>query len=152
MKQKDVFMKSNVKILNNGGTSLIANSLGVVSLVDQGEAKEVYVIDQDVTLNVSAHATNVPFLQNGDEVVVLVDKSDAIITHRLRGSGERPQQGFDVNTDGSLTVKNANGIVIQTDKSKIELRDDGYLYIDGKEIYTISDGVYRIQGTTIELN
>ncbi len=120
--------------------------------VEHAEATNLFLPTLNKEVNVYAHSSSVPALVEGDMVLVECLDSLYIVTHRLRSKGEAPQQGFNLNEDGSLQVKNANGILIQSNASKIEIQKDGRIMVDGKEIYSIADGKYRLQGATIELN
>jgi len=132
----------------SGNQTLIAE----VIEVEHAEATNIYVPTLNKEVNVFAHSTSVPALNVGDAVLVACIESNYIVTHRLRSKGELPQQGFNLEEDGSLQVKNADGILIQSNASKIEIQKDGRIMVDGKEIYAISDGKHRLQGATIELN
>ena len=120
--------------------------------VEHAEATNIYLSNLNKEVNVFAHSASVPALAIGDMVVVECIDSSYIVTHKLRSKGETPQQGFNLNEDGSLQVKNADGILIQSNASKIEIQKDGRIMVDGKEIYSIADGKCRLQGATIELN
>lgn len=126
-----------------------------VATVEQsqdGEATQVLIIGLQRTVPVYAHGSEVTHLQDGDQVLVLLATQGAIVMQRLRKPGERPQRGFSIQPDGRLQLHNNKGITLKTDKAKIEIRADGRLYVDGKEIYAIADGMHRLQGATIELN
>jgi len=126
--------------------------LATVTAAAQGEATQVHIQGMERALPVAAHASHVPALHPGDAVMVLPTDAGVIVALRLRAPGERPQQGFSVNTDGSLSVEGAGTIRISTAGAAIELRQDGRLCVDGKEIYAIADGLHRVQGARIELN
>ncbi len=130
----------------------IRTSIAEVIEVEHFEATNIYLSELNEEVNVFAHSSSVPALAVGDSVLVECIASNYIITHRLRSKGEAPHQGFTLNDDGSLQVKNADGILIQSNASKIEIQKDGRIMVDGKEIYSISDGKHRLQGATIELN
>lgn len=123
-----------------------------VTATCNGEATQVLVDGMDSGLAVVGHASHVPELRVGDAVMVLSARQGAVIGFRLRAPGERPQQGFQVNADGSLSVQADAGICIRTPRAAIELRRDGRLCVDGEEIYAIADGLHRLQGARIELN
>jgi hypothetical protein len=123
-----------------------------VEQTESGEATQVFITSLQKSISVFAHGSEVPHLHNGDQVLVMLTEQGAIVTQRLRKPGERPQQGFSVQPDGRLMLHNKTGIKLETDETKIELRADGRIYIDGKEIYAIADGKHRLQGATIELN
>ena len=120
--------------------------------VEDGEATNIFLPEIDREVNVYAHSTSVAVLEVGDIVLVQNIQSKYIVTSRLRRKGEAPQQGFSIKKDGSLEVKCADGIVIKSNNSRLEIQKDGRIFIDGKEIYAIADGKHRLQGATIELN
>lgn len=120
--------------------------------VEDGEATNIFLPEIDREVNVYAHSTSVAVLEVGDIVLVQNIQSKYIVTSRLRRKGEVPQQGFSIKEDGSLEVKCADGIVIKSNNSRLEIQKDGRIFIDGKEIYAIADGKHRLQGATIELN
>ncbi len=136
------------RVSTTNGRAILAE----VIEVEHFEATNIYLPDVNKEVNVFAHSSSVPALVVGDSVLVECIASNYIITHRLRSKGEAPHQGFTLNDDGSLQVKNAEGILIQSNASKIEIQKDGRIMVDGKEIYSISDGKHRLQGATIELN
>jgi hypothetical protein len=146
-------MRNNMRTMN--AEQLQQSKSICVATVEQAEAGEatyVFVTDLQHTLPVIAHGSEVPLLQNDDQVLVLLIPQGAIVMQRLRKPGERPQQGFSIQPDGRLQLHHKHGITLKTDKAKIEIRADGRLYVDGKEIYAIADGMHRLQGATIELN
>ena len=147
-------MKQNIKPIPAVKDVPANQDFGEVLEAENGEALTVLVGNGNSVRKavVTAHASEVPSLQTGDRVVVLNTDENAIITHRLRNPGERPQAGFNVNPDGSLSVRTTGGIVLATDHATIEVRADGSIFVDGKEIYAIADGLQRLQGSTIELN
>ena len=120
--------------------------------IEHFEATNVYLPALNKEVNIYAHSASVPPLKVGDMVLVECIESNYIVTHRLRQHSERPQCGFTVNNDGVLEVSNANGILIQANQSRIEVKKDGQIFVDGKEIYSIAGGKHLLQGTTIELN
>lgn len=126
--------------------------LAEVIEVEGGEATNIFLPERNREVNVYAHSTSVGFLEVGDAVLVQNIQSNYIITHRLRLKGEAPQQAFSINENGSLEINSADGIVIKSNESRLEIRKDGRIFIDGKEIYAIADGKHRLQGATIELN
>ena len=126
--------------------------LAEVIEVEHAEATNIYLPNLNKEVNVFAHSSSVPALRVGDMVLVECIESNYIVTHRLRSKGEVPQQGFSLNEDGSLQVKNADGILIQSNASKIEIQKDGRIMVDGKEVYTISDGLLLLQGALIKAN
>ncbi len=126
--------------------------LAEVVEVEGGEATNILIPELDREVNVYAHSTSVAVLKVGDTVLVQNIQSKYIVTSRLRHKGEAPQQGFSIKDDGSLEIKCADGIVIKSNQSRFEIRGDGRVFIDGKEIYAIAEGKHRLQGATIELN
>ena len=133
----------------SGSTSL---QLASVVSAHCGEALEIVLLGADAPYRVVAHSAETSCIQENDQVLVLLMETGAIVTHRLRRPGELPQQGFQVHNDGSLTIENANGIMIKASNAQIAIDKTGRIFVDGKEIYSIANGLHRLQGTTIELN
>ncbi|OOG27887.1 hypothetical protein B1C78_02650 [Thioalkalivibrio denitrificans] len=127
-------------------------TLATVTAAHEGEATAVQPHGTEAPLPVAAHASHVPPLEPGDQVIVASTAEGLVMISRLRRPGERPSQGFSVNEDGSLSVASDRGITIRTARAAIELRADGRLCVDGREIYAVADGLHRLQGATIELN
>ena len=121
-----------------------------VAEAENGEARALLLGGEEFP--VIAHADGVPPLRVGDRVVFLATDDGVIVTHRLRAPGERPTRGFTVRPDGSLSIDTHGGITLATDHATIELRADGRIMVDGREIYSIAKGLQRLQGATIALN
>lgn len=146
-------MKPKIKSIQTVAEEPAGSMLATVLDTQDGEALHVTRDDNNAEdIPIVGHASEVPPLQPGDRVVILNTRDGAIVTHRLRSTGERPTTGFNVNKDGSLSVRTSDGITLATDHATIELRADGRVFVDGKEIYAIADGLHRLQGATIELN
>jgi len=142
-----------VDIKTNTSTNNLHSILANVVKVEQGEATRIHLSAINKEADVFAHSSSVPALRVGDRILVnYIDESGYIVTHRLRGEGEKPQQGFDVMADGSLQINHDKSIVMRVNGAKIEIRPDGRVLIAGKEIYSTAKGKHRLQGTTLELN
>jgi len=102
-------------------------------------------------IEITAHLNNVPPLKVGDQVLVTATAKDYIVTGRLRTEEESPLDGL-TYSDGKLNLCAGKGIKIQSGDATIELTAQGKIKIDGKNIYSISEGRHRLQGSTIELN
>lgn len=146
-------MDNKILYLERRSSSEVTRSwLAEVIEVEHGEATNIFIPELTREVNVDAHSSSVEYLNVGDTVLVQYIKSKYIITHKLRMNGESPTYAFSINKDGSLEINSEKGIVIRSSESRIEIRKDGRVYIDGKEIYAIADGKHRLQGATIELN
>lgn len=119
--------------------------LAEVIEVEDGEATNIFIPELDREVNVYAHSTSVAILEVGDTILAQNIQSKYIVTGRLRRKGETPQQGFSIKDDGSLEIKCADGIVIKSNQSRLEIQSDGRVFIDGKEIYAISEGNHRVE-------
>ncbi|VAW70707.1 hypothetical protein MNBD_GAMMA12-2381 [hydrothermal vent metagenome] len=102
-------------------------------------------------IEITAHLNNVPPLKVGDQVLVTATEQDYIVTGRLRTEEESPLDGL-TYSDGKLNLLAGKAIKIQTGDAVIELTATGKIKIDGKNIYSLSEGRHRLQGSTIELN
>ncbi len=128
------------------------SQLAIVSEANLGEASKVILKIQNIEIDVSAHGVAVPSLQVSDSVVVFLENNQAIIIQKLRSKGQRPQQGFVENKDGSLSLSAAQSVVIKTKKANFEISADGKIKIEGEEIFSVSKGLQHILGTQLNLN
>ncbi len=124
-------------------------AIATVTEAQNGEAVKIELADR--TAPVCGHFGEVPVLKKGDRVAVMLTADGAVIMSRLRNQGEMPRP-LVLDEDGRLLVEAAGGICLQSGESKIEITADGRIWVDGKEIYSISSGRMRLQGSTIELN
>jgi hypothetical protein len=146
-------MKPKIKAIQTVAEVPAGSMLATVLNTQDGEALHVTLDDNNAAdIRVVGHASEVPPLQPGDRVVILNTRDGAIVTHRLRSTGERPTTGFKVNKDGSLSVRTADGITLATDHATIELRADGRIFIDGQEIYSEAKGLQTVLGRPLKLN
>ncbi len=124
----------------------------IVASVLNGEASLLKTIEGIEYENKFIHASSVPNLSVNDSVIVQNISGLFIITDKLRNLGERPTSGFDINEDGSLSLYSDVSIVLKTLNAKVDILENGKIMIDGNEVYSLSKGINRIQGTSIELN
>jgi len=127
------------------------NSLATVVLARNHEAVLVTLPDSGQQHEIIAHLNNVPPLQEGDQVLVLSTKQGLVVTGSIRSESESPLDGLSYK-DGKLNLRAGKSIKIQSGPAIIELTASGKIKIDGKNIYSISEGRHRLQGATIELN
>lgn len=132
----------------NSGNTRVA----IVSDAALGEALQVVIKGLEHNVSVISHAVAVPSLNVADEVVVLFEGDSAIILQKLRSKGQRPQQGFIENEDGSLSLNAKQSLVIKTQKAVFEINADGQIKIEGEEIFSVSKGVQYILGSQLNLN
>lgn len=132
---------------NPNGLTSIATVVEVVN----GEALSVMLPGERQPQMVAGHFSEVPLLKQGDRVALMQTVGGPVIMSRLRAPGETPQP-LVLSEEGRLTVEAPGGICLQSGESRIEITADGRIWVDGKEIYSISSGRMRLQGSTIELN
>lgn len=126
-------------------------AIATVHEVANGEALSVLIPGDAQSLTVAGHFGEVPVLKQGDRVALMQTADGPVIMSRLRARGEMPQP-LVLNEEGRLTVEAPGGICLKSGESRIEITADGRIWVDGKEIYSISSGRMRLQGSTIELN
>ena len=125
---------------------------GVIATVAEaknGEALTVSIAEEKI--DVAGHFSEVPQLATGDQVAVMPTETGMIIMARLRKPGETARP-LVVDQDGRLEIDAAGGICLKSGESRIEITPEGRIWVDGLEIYNISEGRMRLQGSTIELN
>ncbi len=132
-------------------TSNSNTQIMTVNKVLNGEAESL-IMDNGTDINSFVHASTVPFLNVNDKVIVQEISGSFIITDKLRTADEGPKVGFEVSEDGSLSLFSDVSIILKTSNAKIDITPQGKIIINGNEVYSISNGVNRIQGTSIELN
>jgi len=143
-------------INNKSVVSSTKSQLMTVYEAINGEA--VSVIDDDGMIlentknSKFSHASSVPYLSKGDKVIIQEISEHLIITDKIRNEDENPTAGFEINKDGSLSINSDVSIVLKTINAKITISENGKIMTDGKEIFSLSKGLNRIQGTSIELN
>ncbi len=125
--------------------------IATVVEVAGGEAQSVLLPGDIDPQRVSGHFSDVPVLKAGDRVALMQTAGGPVIMSRLRGCGETPAP-LVLNEAGRLSVEAPGGICLKTGDSRIEITPSGRIWVDGKEIYSISSGRTRLQGATIELN
>lgn len=134
-------------------TPLIGQTLlATVCEMRAGEATKIFLQNTQTEINVIKHAATVSSLNLTDDVLILLLEEGAIVLHRLRNKGERPQSGFTEKEDGTLLIRSKQSVVIETDRACFELHADGRIKLDGNEIYSISKGVQYIIGSQLNLN
>lgn len=100
-------------------------------------------------------AETVTTLQEGDRVLCLLDDTiGVVVTDRIVPLADS-LPGADLVTElenGQLLFDAPKGLLLRTGDAQIELRPDGTLLLDGREIHAIADGINRLLGARIELN
>ncbi len=124
-------------------------AIATVVDTENGEALTVAITGEQLT--VVGHFGEVPILKSGDRVAVMQAEDGVIVMSRLRSPGESPLP-LALDQDGRLEIEAAGGICLKSGESRIEITADGRIWVDGREIYSISEGRLRLQGSTIELN
>jgi len=144
------------KIKNTAFAEQDNSQIMIVNTVLNGEAVSLitdHEFENENNINTNfTHAASVPNLVAGDKVIVQKISNYYVITDKLRNPGDKPTTGFDINEDGSLSLDTDVSIILKTLNAKIEISANGKIKIDGKEVYSFSNGVNKIQGTSIELN
>lgn len=131
-------------------TDAAARGLARVLEARAGEALRVRLEGRDLPVRV--HLDDVPALEAGDQVLVELLGEGVAVVGRCRQPGELPAGRISQDADGALHIEAVAGIVLRVRDSRIELRADGAVVIDGRTVYTLAQGVNRIQGATVEIN
>jgi hypothetical protein len=145
---------SNVVLKIDSVSGVSKSSIQIMTVHDILNGEAISLFDEnEVRLEENfIHAASVPFLAIGDKVIIQKISGNIIVTDKIRNLGEKPTVGFEINDDGSLNLFSDISIVLKTLNAKIDLSANGKIMIDGHEVYSISNGINRIQGTSIELN
>ncbi|MEJ2467217.1 MAG: hypothetical protein P8045_16260 [Candidatus Thiodiazotropha sp.] len=92
-----------------------------------------------------------PWLEPGDEVLISETSEGAIINGRLRRAGERPQATLSVDVNG-MSLMGDRTLSLQVGESKIELRPNGQVRIEGKVITQVAADSMQLFGPLVEVN
>ncbi len=142
------------KISNNKDT-VVSNDnhqIMTVTAVINAEATSLLTIEEMNFDSDFIHASSVPSLEIGDQVIVQEISGLFIITDKLRNKEDKPTVGFEVDDDGSLSIVSDVKLTLRTTNAKIDIFENGKILINGSEVYSQSNGINRIQGKSIELN
>lgn len=125
----------------------IENS-ALVARAQGGDAREILLPGANAPTPVIDHLSHVPVLEEGDRVHFVLSEAGATITGRVRPKGEEPppllrQEG------GCIVIESARGVCLKCGESRIEIRPDGSIQIDGQEVCTTAGGRLRLRGGTI---
>jgi hypothetical protein len=126
------------------------SALVQVAEAAQGEARMLQSAEGR-RCRVAGHLSHVPALAEGDWVLVSYVGDEAVVCGRLRGVGEA-LPGVLTQHDGVVELEAGTSLRLAAGKSIIELRADGRISIDGREVYTFGEQRVAVQGSTIELN
>jgi len=123
-----------------------------IAKVIETVSREALIIEiNSEVFEVIGHLSTVPPLAADDLVLVVLTKNGYVVSGLMRAAGELPSSGI-IEKDGKLFLNAKKGIKIETGDACIQLTSKGKINVDGKNIYTISEGRHRLQGATIELN
>ena len=145
---------SDIEVLGQQSDSRFLQAgikIATVKSVQQYEAVSVAIPGEPGELPIVAHLSDVPPLRAGDTIVVLGTDQGLVVSGRLRKESESPFDGVSCK-DGKLQLQAGKSICIKSGHAMIELTASGKIKIDGKSIYSLSEGRHRLQGSTIELN
>ncbi len=140
------------KIDSKSDSSKLDTQIMTVCDVLNGEVISLFTNNEVELSDNFVHASTVPFISVGDQVIVQKISGNFIIIDKLRNIGEKPTIGFTINDDGSLDLFSDVKIELKTINAKIDISASGKILVDGNEIYSRSNGVNKIQGANIELN
>ncbi|MCG8393148.1 MAG: hypothetical protein MI745_08700 [Pseudomonadales bacterium] len=105
-------------------------------------------------LSIDLIGESVTLLGEGDRVLYLLAPGQGIIvTDRLVAADSLTHAPLiDELDDGRLRFDAPQGLILQAGQARVELRADGTVLLDGREIQAVADGLNRLLGARIELN
>lgn len=123
-------------------------NFALVLRAENGEAQEILLPGAIAPTPVLDHLSHVSALEEGDRVHFVLSEAGATITGRVRLKGEEPppllrQEG------GCIVVESAGGVCLKCGESRIEIRPDGYIEIDGQEVCTTAGERLRLRSGSI---
>jgi hypothetical protein len=142
-------MVKEVKQLNQE-TDVQPSSIALVMQTHQGEATTITDLHGE-EIPLRGHLSDVPWLDQGDEVVVTETSEGAIVTGRLRRVGELPQSTISVSDDAMILTADRT-LLIKVGESQLELTPHGQIRVDGREITQLADESMRLLSPVVEVN
>ena len=102
---------------------------------------------------VSECAEHLGNLSNGDRVTgILQTAGTAVITSRLISPGQPVQKALGSTQHEMLVLDVPQGVVLKAGDALIELRPDGTIVLNGKNIHSEASGLNQISGARLNLN
>lgn len=105
-----------------------------VTKVVSGEAQIILNEELNASFQVHFHSTNVPYLKEGDQVVVNATSNGVVILDKIRAANELPYPHFTQQHDGSYEIDATHGITLKTPKATINITPSGLITINGVHI------------------
>jgi hypothetical protein len=97
------------------------------------------------------HLSHVPWLEAGDEVLIVDTPEGAIISGRIRRAGELPQATLSVQAN-AIALMGDRALRLQVGESQFELLPDGQVRIQGKVISQVAADSLHLFGPVVEVN
>ncbi len=127
-----------------------SSAIAIVTETRNGEALKLSDRQgREITLR--GHLSQVPWLQPGDEVLIADTPEGAIISGRLRRVGEKPQATLSVQENG-IALMGDRPLCLQVGESRIELKPDGRVLIEGKVVTQVATDSMQLFGPVVEVN
>ncbi len=127
-----------------------ATCIALVMETRQGEATKLTGLhDREIPLR--GHLSDVPWLEVGDEVVIVETADGAIVSGRLRRAGELPVASFSVDAE-TIKLMGDRLLCIQIGESRFELLPNGRVRLEGKEVTQLATGSMSLLSPVIEVN
>ncbi|MCU7843216.1 MAG: hypothetical protein KZQ93_05185 [Candidatus Thiodiazotropha sp. (ex Monitilora ramsayi)] len=127
-----------------------ATSIALVVETQQGEALKL-TDQQNRDIPLRGHLSDVPWLEVGDEVVIVDSDEGAIVSGRIRRVGELPAATLSVD-DKTMALVGDRPLYIQVGESRLELMPDGRVRIEGKQVTQVAAGSMTLLSPVIEIN
>ena len=115
---------------------------------DSGMAT-LLTLDENRTLAVGAHVSNVPVLNKGDSVIICLVDGEAIILDRLRLPHEKP---FIANHDGRLIFEGDRFIGLKVKENTFQMTENGEIVLQAKDILSLAEELNDIKGKLVSIN
>ncbi len=143
-------MKERASIVSVHAAARARRCLGEVVEAAGGEACSVAL--EEGNAPVTGHLDTVSPLSCGDIVLVEGTAEGVVVLGRLRSRRQRPAVPFRLDDTGCLVLDHPAGVVLRVGETRIELRRDGAVLVDGRSVHSVGRELYRIQGAVIEVN
>lgn len=102
-------------------------------------------------LQVAGHLDCAAALKPGDLACVAATAEGVVVLGRLRAANEAPA-ALPRETGGRVEIAAQHSVLIRAGASRVEIRADGSIRLDGREVHQVAEGRLSLLGATVEIN
>lgn len=102
-------------------------------------------------VQVTGHLDSAAALEPGDLACVAATAQGVVVLGRLRSATEAPA-ALPREAGGRVEIAAHHSVLIRAGASRIEIRADGSIRLDGREVHQVAEGRLSLLAATVEIN